>query len=71
VTDRGANLPMGAYVTPGDLVALRAVQRQIPLDIAVYVRLEQLGLIVRVVGSPSWVSTPRGEVISPTPLGGQ
>jgi hypothetical protein len=57
---------MGRGITPGDLVALRAVQRDIPLGVAQYLRLESLGLITQDADPPGWIVTSRGDLISPT-----
>jgi hypothetical protein len=53
-------------LTPGELVALRAVQRQIPLDTAVYQRLSDLHLIAWSTGPGGWALTSRGELVNPT-----
>lgn len=55
---------VGLSMTPGQLVALRAVRLAIPLDAPVYARLEQLGLIARSAQSSGWALTEIGDIVS-------
>jgi hypothetical protein len=55
---------VGAHVSPGDLVALRAVQCEIPLNYALYLRLEKFGLIVRAHNNQGWINSARGQLLN-------